>query len=121
MLYFLKFLEDCMQENPEIDFNSLLQSITFSQGDILNDLKVQLTWYSELTNLKDHDKWNEVHDKVVYNHYDFRYGHCLSIDIYPLYGLVPQNKNDEITMLKIKTANSTTMGKLRIYDVSQND
>ena len=114
MLYFLKFLEDCMQENPEIDFNSLLQSITFSQGDILNDLKVQLTWYSELTNLKDHDKWNEVQDQVVYNHYDFRYGHCLSIDIYPLYGMVPQNKNDEITMLKIKTANSITMGKLRI-------
>ena len=112
MLFFLKYLQDCLQESPEVDFHSLLQSITFNPEDILKDFKVQLTWYSEFFNPKNHDKWNEVQDKVVYNHYDFRYGHCLSINIYPLFGMVSQNKNNEMTMLKIKTNKNNEMGKL---------
>ena len=102
MLFFLKFLEDCLQENPEVDFDSLLQSITFNPEDILKDLEVQLTWYSDLTNLKNHDKWNEVHDKVIYNHYDFRYGHCLSIDIFPLYGMTQKEFDENVIRSRIQ-------------------
>ena len=97
----MKYLEDCLEQNPKLDFHMLIQNITYMHEDILKSAKVGFSWYLDSTKLQNHEKWKEVGDKVIRNHYDLRFGQCLSVDIHQLYGMVPQNKNDEITTLKI--------------------
>ena len=79
----------------------LIQNITYNQKDILMSAEVGFSWYLDSTKLQNHEKWNEAGNKVIRNHYDLRFGQCLSVDIHQLYGMVPQNKNDEITTLSI--------------------
>ena len=79
----------------------LIQNITYKHEEILNSAEIGFSWYLDSTKLQYHKKWKKVGDKVIRNHYDLRFGQCLSVDIHQLYGMVPQNKNDEITTLTI--------------------
>ena len=64
----------------------LIQNLTYKHEDILMPAEVGFSWYLDATKLQNHKKWKEVGDKVIRNHYDLRFGQCLSVDIHQLYG-----------------------------------
>ena len=68
---------------------------------ILKSVQFKISLLDELSDIKNHEKWNQEKDKVIYNHYDSKLGHCISIDIAPLYGKVPPRAIEEVATMKI--------------------
>ena len=72
-----------------------------SVESILKSVEFKISLLDEISNIKSHEKWNKEKDKVIYNHYDSNLGHCISIDIGPLYGKVPPRAIEEAATMKI--------------------
>ena len=68
---------------------------------ILKSVQFRISPLDEISDIKNHKKWNKEKDKVIYNHYDSKLGHCISIDIGPLYGKVPPRAIEEAATMKI--------------------
>ena len=68
---------------------------------ILKSVQFRINLLDEISDIKSHEKWNKEKDKVIYNHYDSKLGHCISIDIGPLYGKVPPRAIEEAATMKI--------------------
>ena len=72
-----------------------------SVENILKSVQFKISLLEEESDIKSHEKWNKEKDKVIYNHYDSKLGHCISIDIGPLYGKVPPRAIEEAATMKI--------------------
>ena len=96
---FLAFIQHCMENNSAVNLRDLLENITTT--NMLKSVNFKTRLLEDESDLKDHEKWNKEKDRVVYDHYDSKLGHCISIDIGPLYGKVPPRTMEEVATLKI--------------------
>ena len=68
---------------------------------ILKSVQFKISLFDKMSDIKNHEKWDKEKNKVVYDHYDSKLGHCISIDIGPLYGKVPPRAIEEAATMKI--------------------
>lgn len=110
----MKYLEDCIEENPRLDIKNLLQDITDSK--MISSIRLQTPETEELIRIQEFEKYNDTSDKVVYNYYDPIKGPCVTVDISPLIGgmvKVKQANTGKKTTLMITVKNTWGKGNIQ--------
>ena len=98
--YFLTYLEDCLEVNPNFSLNELLKNISYDIHELLPKDVLNLASFHGIEGhddkpLDDHKNWDENKDKIVYDFYNFDTGHCITIDVSHL------GKNGKVPIMDI--------------------
>ena len=53
--------------------------------------------------MEESEKWDSKKERVIFDHYNSALGHCVSIDVSPMFGEVVQKSLMKVAKLLIKT------------------
>ena len=68
----------------------ILANITYNHNEIFESIEFHTDWNKGFLKLEENENWNRKKEKVIFDHYDSGLGHCVSIDVSPMFGEVVQ-------------------------------
>ena len=81
----------------------ILANITYNHNEIFESIEFHTDWNKGFLKLEENENWNRKKEKVIFDHYDSGLGHCVSIDVSPMFGEVVQKSLMKVAILLIKT------------------
>ena len=81
--YFIHFLKDCLEADPNLNVEDLIKDLTYDYDEIVKSVIFkEAESNEELVGWRHYQDnfWKHRANEIVSTHYDLNYGHCINLD-----------------------------------------